>query len=61
MKALGKVVSGSSKFMESVGGVHSQEEMSHWQFNSSNESLTVFCFLQAVHSSHCVTRLVVYQ
>ena len=25
--------SSSSKSMESVGGVHSQEETSHWQFN----------------------------
>ena len=33
--------SSSSKSVESVGGVHSQEEMSHWQFNSPNESLAI--------------------
>ena len=33
--------SGSSKFMKSGGGVHSQEETSRWQFNSANESLAI--------------------
>ena len=33
--------SSNSKFVESVGGVHSQEETRHWQFNSTNESLAI--------------------
>ena len=28
----------SSNSAESVGGVHSQEETSHWRFNSANET-----------------------
>ena len=31
----------SSNSAESVGGVHSQEETSHWRFNSANETLTI--------------------
>ena len=33
--------SSSSKFVESVGRVHCQEETSQWQFNSANEQLAI--------------------